>query len=72
MVLDGSSRADKAIEQMLHFDVNNGIARRAWARNEGALFAAKQAMKINPLLKITIPNIVKDENLLIRNLKKYF
>jgi len=48
---------------MLHWDVNNGIARRNWARNEGAIFAIKRAMEAEPKLKVTIPEIV-DETLL--------
>ncbi len=60
MVLDGSSEASKRLESMLFWDVNNGIARRNWARNEGAIFAIKRAMHKQPLLKITIPNIVDD------------
>jgi urocanate hydratase len=62
MVLDGSKEASKRLESMLFWDVNNGISRRSWARNEGAIFAIKRAMKMQPLLKITIPNIV-DANL---------
>jgi urocanate hydratase len=46
---------------MLHWDVNNGIARRNWARNEGATFAIKRAMEAEPKLKVTLPNLVKDE-----------
>jgi urocanate hydratase len=45
---------------MLHWDVNNGIARRSWARNKEAIFAIKRAMEMNPLLKVTVPNIVDD------------
>jgi urocanate hydratase len=60
MVLDGSSEASKRLESMLFWDVNNGIARRNWARNEGAIFAIKRAMQKQPLLKITIPNMVDD------------
>lgn len=63
MVLDGSKRAENNLKSMLFWDVNNGIARRNWARNEGAIFAIKCAMKNEPLLKITIPNLV-DPNLL--------
>ena len=63
MVLDGSKEASKRLESMLFWDVNNGISRRSWARNEGAIFAIKRAMEVQPLLKITIPNIV-DESLL--------
>lgn len=62
MVLDGSKEASRRLESMLFWDVNNGISRRSWARNEGALFAIKRAMETQPLLKITIPTIV-DENL---------
>jgi urocanate hydratase len=46
---------------MLFWDVNNGIARRSWARNEEALFAIKREMQRTPELKITIPNIVDDD-----------
>ena len=60
MLLDGSSEASKRLESMLFWDVNNGIARRNWARNDGAIFAIKRAMQKQPLLKITIPNIVDD------------
>jgi urocanate hydratase len=63
MLLDGTPEADARLKSMLFWDVNNGIARRAWARNEGAIFAIKQAMKREPNLKVTIPNIV-DEDLL--------
>jgi len=63
MVLDGSKEASRRLESMLFWDVNNGISRRSWARNEGAIFAIKRAMETQPLLKITIPNIV-DESLL--------
>ncbi len=63
MVLDGSMEASKRLESMLFWDVNNGISRRSWARNEGAIFAIKRAMATQPLLKITIPNMV-DEDLL--------
>ncbi|MFN3941350.1 MAG: urocanate hydratase [Flavobacterium sp.] len=60
MVLDGSEDSDRRLKSMLFWDVNNGIARRSWARNEGAIFAIKRAMKTQPLLKVTIPNIVDD------------
>ena len=60
MVLDGSKEASRRLESMLFWDVNNGISRRSWARNEGAIFAIKRAMETQPLLKITIPNIVDD------------
>ncbi|WP_121964160.1 urocanate hydratase [Myroides sp. N17-2] len=63
MLLDGTLDAQKRLESMLFWDVNNGIARRSWARNDEAIFAIKRAMEVEPLLKVTIPNIV-DENLL--------
>ena len=63
MLLDGSSDAEQRLKSMLHWDVNNGIARRSWARNEEAIFAIKRAMEEEPLLKVTLPNIV-DEKLL--------
>lgn len=63
MVLDGSADASRRLESMLFWDVNNGISRRNWARNEGAIFAIKRAMETQPLLKVTLPNFV-DENLL--------
>jgi len=63
MTLDGSEDADRRLKQMLHWDVNNGIARRSWARNESALFAIQRAMKENPNLKVTIPNLT-DEKLI--------
>ena len=61
MVLDGSKEASKRLESMLFWDVNNGISRRSWARNEGAIFAIKRAMETQPLLKVTIPNIVDEQ-----------
>jgi len=63
MLLDGTKEASKRLESMLFWDVNNGISRRNWARNEGAIFAIKRAMAAQPLLKVTIPNLV-DEDLL--------
>ena len=60
MVLDGTKEASKRLESMLFWDVNNGISRRSWARNEGAIFAIKRAMETQPLLKVTIPNKVED------------
>ncbi|MCF6128240.1 urocanate hydratase [Flavobacterium sp. AS60] len=60
MVLDGSTDASRRLESMLFWDVNNGISRRNWARNEGAIFAIKRAMETQPLLKVTIPNVVDD------------
>lgn len=61
MVIDGSEEADRRIKAMLHWDVNNGIARRSWARNEGAIFAIKREMERTPLLKVTLPNIADDD-----------
>ena len=60
MVLDGSEESDKRLKMMLYWDVNNGICRRSWARNEGAIFAIKRAMDANPNLKVTLPNLVDD------------
>jgi urocanate hydratase len=60
MVLDGSLEAAKRLESMLFWDVNNGISRRNWARNNGATFAIKRAMQKQPLLKVTLPNLVDD------------
>ena len=60
MTLDGSEDADRRIRQMLHWDVNNGIARRSWARNEPAMFAIKRAMHENPNLTVTLPNLTDD------------
>ena len=60
MVLDGSKEASKRLTSMLFWDVNNGISRRSWARNEGAIFAIKKAMETQPLLKVTLPNLVAD------------
>lgn len=60
LVLDGSDDADRKLSQMLFWDVNNGIARRGWARNEEALFAIKREMQRSPALKVTLPNIVED------------
>jgi urocanate hydratase len=61
MLLDGSSETERRLKSMLHWDVNNGISRRSWARNEGAIFAIKRAMEIEPKLKVTIPELVDDE-----------
>jgi urocanate hydratase len=61
MLLDGTTSADDRLRMMLHFDVNNGIARRAWARNENAVFAVTQAQRLNPSLQVTMPNPVDDD-----------
>ena len=60
MVLDGTKEASRRLEAMLFWDVNNGISRRSWARNDGAIFAIKRAMEAQPLLKVTLPNRVAD------------
>ncbi len=61
MLLDGSDDADRRLKMMLHWDVNNGIARRSWARNDEAVFAIKREMERTPNLKVTLPNIVSDD-----------
>ncbi len=61
LVIDGSKDAERRLTQMLHWDVNNGIARRAWARNVGAEFAIKRAMEAEPLLNVTLANHVNDD-----------
>jgi urocanate hydratase len=58
MVLDGSMEAGKRLKKMLHWDVNNGISRRAWAKNKGAQFAIKRAMAAESKLKVTLPHDV--------------
>jgi urocanate hydratase len=63
MLIDGSEESDKKIQSMLHWDVNNGIARRSWARNEEAIFAIKKEMERTPELKVTLPNIVNEKYL---------
>lgn len=61
MLLDGSVSADRNLSMMLHWDVNNGVARRSWARNKNANFAILRAMEKEPLLKVTVPNEVDSE-----------
>lgn len=61
MLLDGSAACDRRLQMMLHWDVNNGISRRSWARNEGAVFSIKRAMEKEPRLKVTLPQMVDDE-----------
>lgn len=63
MLLDGSEEADRRLKMMLHWDVNNGIARRSWARNDEAIFAIKREMERTPELNITLPNKV-DNNII--------
>lgn len=61
MLLDGSQEAARRLNNMLHWDVNNGVARRAWARNTGALSAIERAMEREPLLSITVPHLVDND-----------
>jgi len=61
MYLDGSQDSERRLNSMLSWDVNNGIARRAWARSPEGIFAIKRAMQKEPLLKVTLPNLVDDE-----------
>ncbi len=63
MLLDGTEAAAERLKSMIFYDVNNGIARRSWARNEEALFAIKREMERTPSLKVTLPNLV-DDNIL--------
>jgi len=67
MVLDGSNDAERRLRSMLFWDVNNGLSRRSWARNDGAMFAIKREMEKTPGLKVTFPNIADDDLL-----KSYF
>jgi len=60
MIIDGSKESEERLESMLFWDVNNGIARRSWARNENAVFAIQKAMELNPNLQVTLPNLVDD------------
>ena len=66
MYIDGSDKSEKNIKSMLFWDVNNGIARRNWARNKGAIDQISRAMKKNSKLKVTLPNLVDDK--LLENL----
>jgi urocanate hydratase len=61
MLLDGSADSERRLTSMLHWDVNNGIARRAWARNDEAVFAIERAMQAEPRLKVTLPNEVSGD-----------
>ncbi len=63
MLLDGSEACEQRLQSMLHWDVNNGVARRAWARNDGANFAIKRAMAAEPKLSITLPEYADDETI---------
>jgi urocanate hydratase len=61
LVLDGSEAASRKVQSMLFFDVNNGIARRAWARNSGSIEAIQREMDRSPQLQVTIPQLVEDQ-----------
>ena len=61
MLIDGSEKSEINIESMLFWDVNNGIARRNWARNKGAIDQISRAMQKNPKLRVTLPNLVDDK-----------
>lgn len=69
MMLDGTDDSKRRLEMMLSWDVDNGIARRSWARNDGAMFAIRREMERVPGLKVTLPNIA-DENLIREALEK--
>jgi urocanate hydratase len=71
LLLDGSVDAGRRLHSMLHWDVNNGIARRSWARNVGADFAIRKAMEQEPLLKVTLPSIA-DDTLVEDTIQKQF
>ena len=64
MVIDGSEDAGRRIREMLLWDVNNGIARRSWARNEGAVEAIRREMERTPGLRVTLPNFADDDVIL--------
>ena len=61
MVIDGGEDSARHIREMLFWDVNNGIARRSWARNEGSMHSIVREMECTPGLKVTMPNIVEDD-----------
>ena len=61
MVLDGTEESDDRIRSMIHFDVHNGLARRAWARNKNAIFAVEREMKVSPAFRVTLANAVNDD-----------
>ena len=63
LLLDGSEEVDRRLKLMLFYDVNNGIARRSWARNSEAMFSIKREMEKSQQLKVTLPNLVNDEDL---------
>jgi urocanate hydratase len=61
MVLDGTRKCDQRIVNMLHYDVHNGLARRAWARNQNAIFSVEREMNNTPSFRVTLPNAVNDD-----------
>ena len=61
--IDGTVDADRRLKSMLHFDVNNGIARRSWARNSNAEWAIKESMDVEPRLKVTMPNHTDEDTI---------
>ena len=61
MVLDGTRECDDRIANMLHFDVYNGLARRAWARNKNAVFSVEREMLVSSSFRMTLPNAVNDD-----------
>jgi len=61
MVLDGSQKAENKVKDMLFYDVNNGIARRSWARNKQARFAIERQMESRKDLQVTLPFLVDDQ-----------
>jgi urocanate hydratase len=69
MVIDGSEDSARHIREMLFWDVNNGIARRSWARNDGARFAIERQMASTPGLRVTLPNDA-DNQLILNCLKQ--
>lgn len=63
MVIDGTADSERRLKSMLHWDVNNGISRRSWARNQGAINAIKRAMEVEPNLKVTIPYLANENDI---------
>ena len=60
LLIDGTNDSERRLKSMLHWDVTNGVARRAWARNEGAMASINRAMDINSQLRVTVPELVDD------------
>ncbi|KDO30589.1 hypothetical protein SPRG_04490 [Saprolegnia parasitica CBS 223.65] len=60
-VLDGSQAAERKAASMLRWDVNNGVSRRAWGRNDNACFAIAREMEVDPLLTVTMPQAADDD-----------